>query len=133
MVSDVVEDVLHGAPKGRKGGVIAIARHFALEVLPEALNQVQIRRIGRQIEQFDPQCLRCLRDWGRLIVRRVVQHDQEPPPWIGGADLLEQLRDPLGITRLPAFQGDQALVVGGIGPKHIEAIPTGIGAYTLHG
>ncbi len=56
MVSDVVEDVLHGAPKGRKGGVKRLRatcpRYFrSAQSSSDSAN-------GRQIEQFDPQCLR---------------------------------------------------------------------------
>lgn len=128
MVSDVVEDGLRGAPKGGKRAVIAIACNLPLQLFPEVLNQIQVRRIGREIEQFDPQRAGRLHDRRRLVVGRVVQDHHEPPPRIGSPNLVEQLRDPLGSTRLPAFQGDQALVVGGIGSKHIEASPTGIGA-----
>lgn len=48
MGANVVRDVLYGAMERRKGGMIAIAGDLAFQVLPESLNQVQIRRIGRQ-------------------------------------------------------------------------------------
>ena len=40
--SDVVQNLLNRRPKFGKGGVVAIARHLALEKLPEPLDQVQI-------------------------------------------------------------------------------------------
>ena len=62
-----------------------------------------------------------------MIEGCMVKHNQQPLAWIGCAYLLQQLRDPLGITRLAAFQANQVTRVGRIGPKDVEAIPARVG------
>ena len=62
-----------------------------------------------------------------MVVGRIVKHNQQPLAWIGCSYLLQQLCDPLGITRLTAFQADQVSLVGRIGPKNVEAIPARVG------
>ena len=39
---------------------------------------------------------------------------------------LEQLADHLGITRDRILDRDEGLIIGGIGPKHVEATPARI-------
>ena len=90
-------------------------------------NQVQIGRIGRQIQQLYPQRCRRLSDRWRMMVGGVIKHDQQPLAAIGGSDLSQQLDDPLGITRRRPFQANQVTVVGRIGPKNVEAIAARIG------
>jgi len=98
-------------------GVVAIARDLALEELSEALDQVQVRRIGWQIQQLDAQGFGRISYRRRVIVRHIVEYDQQTLVTIGASDLLQYGCDPLGITRLPAFPAEQALVVGGIDPN----------------
>ena len=62
-----------------------------------------------------------------MIVGRIVKDYQQSLAWIGCSYLVEQLRDPLGITRLATFQADEVSLVGRIGPKDIEAIPARVG------
>jgi len=62
-----------------------------------------------------------------MVVGGIVEDDQKALAGIRLPDLLEHCCDPLGITRLPAFPADQALVVRGIGPNDVEVIPTGVG------
>ena len=68
-----------------------------------------------------------------MIVGCIVKHNQQPLAWIGCSYLLQQLRDPLGITRLASFQANQVALVGRISPKNVEAIPARVGLelYTL--
>ena len=40
---------------------------------------------------------------------------------------MQQLRHPLGITRLATLQADQVSLVGRISPKDVEAIPARVG------
>jgi len=58
-----------------------------------------------------------------MIIGRVIEHNQQPFAWVGGSNLSEQLYDSLAITRLPALQADEVMVIGRIGPKNVEAIP----------
>jgi hypothetical protein len=125
--SDVVEDVLDRGAKLGEGGVIAIAGHLALEKLPETLDQVQVRRVGWQKQQLDAQFLGSCLHWRGVVVGRIVEHQQETLAWIGTPDQVQQVDDPLGITRLPSLPTDEVLVVGRIGPKDVEAIPAGVG------
>jgi hypothetical protein len=46
---EVVQDLLNCGAKLGKGDVVAVARGLVFEELPEALDQVQVRRVGRQI------------------------------------------------------------------------------------
>ena len=62
-----------------------------------------------------------------MIVGRIVKHNQQPLAWIGCSYLLQQLCDPLAITRLAAFQANQVTLVGRISPKNVEAIPARVG------
>src|SRR4051794_20051853 len=62
-----------------------------------------------------------------MIVGRIVEHNQQPLAWIGRSYLVQQLCDPLAITRLAAFQANQVTLVGRIGPKNVEAIPARVG------
>ena len=62
-----------------------------------------------------------------MIVGRIVKHNQQLLAWVGCSYLLQQLRDPLAITRLATLQADQVTFVGRIGPKHVEAIPARVG------
>src|SRR5215212_7955372 len=48
----VVEQVLDSGAELDEG-CIERSAHLALEKLPEAFDQVQVRRVGRQLEQFD--------------------------------------------------------------------------------
>jgi len=41
-----------------------------------------------------------------MIEGCMVKHNQQPLAWIGGTYLPQQFDDPLGITRLAAFQAD---------------------------
>jgi hypothetical protein len=50
IVREVVENLLHGGTKRSKGGMVTIARDLALEEFPKVLYEVQVRRVGRQIE-----------------------------------------------------------------------------------
>jgi hypothetical protein len=127
IVAKVGQDLLNRTAELRKGGVVAIARHLALQELPEALDQVQVRRVGRQIEQFDVECSGCLDHRRRTIVRRVIEHDEQRHIWGGRSDLAKQQCDPLGITRLATFPANQVVRVGRIGPKDVEAIAAGVG------
>jgi hypothetical protein len=68
-----------------------------------------------------------LLDRWRVMIRSIVEDDEQPLAWIGGANLSQQLNDALGITRLPSFQADQVTVVGRISPNDVEAIPTRVG------
>jgi hypothetical protein len=67
------------------------------------------------------------RDWVSVIIGGIIEYNQQPFAKVSGTNLSQQLRDPLGITRLPALQTDQAMVVGRISPKDIEAIPARVG------
>ncbi len=60
------------------------------------------------------------------------EDNQQPLAWIGGSYLLQQLCDSFTITRFPPLQADEVTVVGGIGPKDVEAIPARV-RLQLHG
>ena len=62
-----------------------------------------------------------------MVVGCVVEYNQQPLAWIGCSYLVQQLRDPLTITRLAAFQANQVTLVGRISPKNVEAIPARVG------
>ena len=62
-----------------------------------------------------------------MIVGRIVKDNQQPLAWIGRPYLLQQLCDPLAITRLATLQANQVTLVGRIGPKKVEAIPARVG------
>jgi hypothetical protein len=62
-----------------------------------------------------------------MVVGCVVKHNQPPLAWIGRPYLVQQLCDPLAITRLAAFQTNQVTLVGRISPKNVEAIPARVG------
>jgi len=62
-----------------------------------------------------------------VIVGCIIEHDQQPLAWVRSSYLLQQLCDPLGITRLAAFQTNQVTLVGRISPKNVETIPAGVG------
>jgi len=62
-----------------------------------------------------------------MIVGRIVKHNQQPLAWIGCSYLSQQLRDPLGITRLATLQANQVSLVGGISPKDVEALEARVG------
>jgi hypothetical protein len=124
---DVVQNVLDCLAKLRKGRVVAIARHLSFQKLPEPLDQIEIGRIGWQIQQLDPQPFGCFTNRTCMIVGCIIEHNQQPLAWIGCSYLLQQLRDPLGITRLATLQANQIARVGRIGPKDVEAIPARVG------
>ena len=62
-----------------------------------------------------------------MIVGCIVKHNQQPLAAIGCSYLVQQLRDPLGITRLATLQANQVSLVGRISPKDVEAIPARVG------
>src|SRR5215217_2225262 len=62
-----------------------------------------------------------------MVVGCVVKNRQQPLAWIGRSYLVQQLCDPLAITRLAAFQTNQVTLIGRIGPKNVEAIPARVG------
>jgi hypothetical protein len=47
---DVIQDLLDGGAKLGECRVVAVAGNLPLQKFPEALNQIQIGRIGRQIQ-----------------------------------------------------------------------------------
>lgn len=127
----VLEDVLDRCTKLRKGGVVAIARDLPLEELPEALDEIQVRRVRREIQQLNAVRLGRRGDGWRPVVGRVVEHHEQQDVGVGLADTGDERSDPLGVTRFPALPTDQALVIGGIGPKDVEAIPASVGLEDL--
>jgi hypothetical protein len=49
----------------------------ALEELPEALDQVQVRRVGWQVEQFDAEGFGGLHHYWCVVVAGVVENNQQ--------------------------------------------------------
>ena len=62
-----------------------------------------------------------------MIIGCIVKDYQQSFSWIGCSYLFQQLRDPLGITRLATLQANQVSLVGRISPKNVETIPARVG------
>lgn len=74
---EIVEYLHDRRTKRREGGVVGGAGGVLAQKLPEALNQVEIGRIGREKEQCNAQLGgQRLDDLGALIAG-IVQHDQD--------------------------------------------------------
>lgn len=71
---EVVQDLLNRRAKLRKGRVEAIAGDFALQELPESLDQIEIGRVRRQIEQVDAAIVRRIGDRIGMVVRGIVEY-----------------------------------------------------------
>lgn len=129
VVPEVVQDTLDGDTKLRKGRVEAIAGDVRAQKLPESLDQVEIRGVGRQEQQGNVEFLRQFLHPMRALVAGIVPHheDGDGTVGMGHTECVQQLADHLGITRHRILNHHEGLVVGGIGPTHVEAIPAGIG------
>lgn len=87
----MVQDTLDGHTKLGKGGVEAIAGDVLPQKLPEAIDQVEIRGVGRQEQQRDLEFLGQVLHPLRTLIADIVQHheDGDGTVGMGHAELVE--------------------------------------------
>lgn len=69
------ETVADGLPELVVPVIVGVVRNFLFDKLPQPLNQVRIRRVGRQIHKLDIQLLGSLPDQRALLVSGIVQDE----------------------------------------------------------
>ena len=69
------ETVADGLPELVVPVIVGVVRNFLFDKLPQPLDQVQIRRVGRQIHKLDIQLLGSLPDQRALLVSGIVQDE----------------------------------------------------------
>src|SRR5262249_46062074 len=91
-----------------------------LDELPDALDQVQVRRVPRQVQQRDPQRLRHPRPpfWWPAVRRPGVAG----PPAAGRGDRPQQGADRLGVQVRVVRHPDQLVGDRGDRPEHVGAL-----------
>jgi len=71
------DEVENGFSEVLKGGIITGVQTVFLHQLPEAFDQIELRRIRREKQQFDIQVLRGVLNQVTALIARVVQNDRD--------------------------------------------------------
>ena len=81
-----VEDFLDGGLKVSERRMVAPVECAAFDELPQAFDQVQVRRVRRQEEERDPQLFRRCLNGDVALIPGIVQHhrDRSGQPQRGG-------------------------------------------------
>ena len=108
-----------------KVGVVFRVQGFLLDELPESLDEVQIGRVGRQVDQLDLQRFGHFSHHGALLISGVVQNQTDRHANICLGDLPEQLTHTGCVDVRIIGHGYQFMRDGVQSTKHIEALPTG--------
>lgn len=127
IVPEMVKQVLDGRPKFAERGVEAVPGDVLPQKLPESLDQVEVGRIGGQEQQGNLKFLgEGLHAIGALLAG-IVEDDEDGDVGMRCPEFVEQLTHHLGIARDRVLDSDEGLIIGGVGPKHIEATPARVG------
>lgn len=125
----VIEALLDGGRELLVLGVVGRTQALRLDELPDPLDQVQIGRVRRQVQQFDPQLLGQIVYQRALLVACIVQHqgDRQPRQRCRRHGTQQQT-DRLGIDVAVVADLDQLVADTVQRRQYIVAFPPGGGA-----
>ena len=88
--------------------VFGIQALFA-DMTPETLNQIQMRRIGWQVQQFNAQFGGMLEYQVAFLITGIIEHNCNQHAFIVGRDFREQKTDAFGVN--VSFVGDSSAAI----------------------
>ncbi len=106
-----------------KARVVPVGQAFLFGQLPEPLDEVEVRAVGGQIQQFDVAGSSVRGDLFAALVACVVQDQRDGTAGMHGADLLQQLFDQCRADGALRAHADDLVAVALDGPQHAVVLP----------
>ena len=104
--------------------VVLGVERFLLRKLPQPLDEVQVRGIGRKKEQINSQRLGGRLCEGAALVGGVVEHNGDGKNGRKSSDLAEQFADTFGVNVLRIAHGNQTVSCCTNGAENVKSLPT---------
>ena len=121
------DEVENGFFEVWKRGIIAGMQAAFFHQPPEAFDQVELRRIGRQKQQFDVQVGGGLLHQPATLVPSVVQHHRDRHGQAQRRQLVQHPADVLAVDIGVGGDGEQLMGHRVQGPQHAESVAAGGG------
>jgi len=119
------ETLLDRGAKGIEGGIVVRIEALLAHKAPEALNQVEVGRIGGQIEQFDAERGRVLLHQHRTLIAHIIQNHGDRQSIPTGCQFRQELTHRIGRHGGSIDHGNELFGEGIHGSQDIQAVPTG--------
>ena len=123
------EGLLDGGLKIGECRVVSAVHGTPFDELPQPFDQVQVRRVRRQIQQGDSQLRRQRLNHGIALIAGIVQHQRDRPGEPRRGDLPEELAHRLGVDDRGVGHADQFVGHRVPRPQHVEPLTTRSGAH----
>ena len=122
-----IEHVVDGLLETAEVGEVPVRQGLLPDELPDAFDQVQVGRVGWQIDQADVVDLGHGPDKRGVLVAGVVQHDVDRFVRMGESDFVQQPGHRFVVDRFGGGFPDQPVTDGVDSPQHTVALPSGGG------